>query len=93
MDKNNWAFIGRLARDPKFSKHQTNNNYDRTSAILMVNWPNPNKAEAIPIVAWGARARNLAQHGEKGVEMYVEGYMREGQARLELHVHYMSFNK
>jgi single-stranded DNA-binding protein len=78
MNFNSVTLLGRLAANPNFIKgKKEDGSDDRTWTRLAVNRPSEDgKADFVPIVAWGARARVLAEFGKKGKEILVRGSIR-----------------
>jgi len=72
MNKNKAILAGRVAKDPTFFKGAEDKS-DRLLFTLMVNRPKSEKADAVPITAWGASARAGATHIKKGKTLLVEG--------------------
>ena len=78
MNFNSVTAMGRLAADPDFTKGtKEDGSDDRAWGRLAINRPGKDgSADFVPICAWGARARVLADWGKKGKVLLVLGSLR-----------------
>lgn len=83
--------IGRLADDPTLYQGQKEDGSDtRCTFRLMCNEPGKKadgspmfKPDVISCIAWGNRARAIAQHCKKGKELAIEGTLKTYSAQTE----------
>ena len=84
MRLNSVNFIGRLTRDPDFTKHASTSDHDRVWGCIAVPRVGKNKdADFVTFVAWGATARAVAEHCRKGKVLILQGELRTRSTQNE----------
>ena len=85
MYLNRITFLGRLTKDPLFSKGSSEDgSNDRCWGCVASNRPKPSEdVDYVPFVCWGATARAVAQYAKKGEVLILDGALRTRSTKRE----------